>query len=142
MVVVALSTIVTGGLSCSMLWHARAESRRRADAESANLIMKLREPWAREGFKGFLGDARKGDAFMGREGEIEGFLNRMETIAMFLEQKTLKEAHVKELFAEHFKLVKSNRAIAEYYGNARRKNKKYTFTNIARVLEKMGAWDV
>ena len=119
-----------------------AESRRRAYAESANLIIKLREPGAREVFGGFLSNARKGNAFRGREEEIEGFLNRMETIAVFLEQKTPREANVKELFAEHFKLVKSNSAIAEYYGSAGRKNEKYTFTNIAGVLEKMGVWDV
>ena len=104
--------------------------------------MKLRGPWAKGKFKQFLNDARKNDKLRGREGEIDSFLNRMETIAMFMEQKTLNEVHVKELFAEHFKMIKSNRAIREYYDNARKRNEKYTFTNIARVLEKMGSWDV
>lgn len=139
---VVVSTIVSGTLSFFMLRHARAESGRLADVGSANLVMKLRGPWAKGKFKQFLSDARKNDKLLGREGEIDSFLNRMETIAMFMEQKTLNEVHVKELFAEHFKMIKSNRAIREYYDNARKKNEKYTFTNIARVLEKMGSWDV
>ena len=140
--VVVVSTVASSGFSSLMLWQSRRESKRLADVASATLIMKLRKPWAKKGFKGFLSAARSGDAFKGREGDIDSFLNRMETIAMFLEQKTLKEVHVKELFAEHFKLILTNEAIANYYTNMRKKNEKYTFINIAKALEKMKAWDV
>lgn len=141
-VVIMASTITSGSFSTFALLHARKESGRLADIQSANLIMKLREPWAKGGFKKFLDDARKSDQFVGREGEIEAFLNQMEKIAMFLEQKTLSEVHVKELFAENFKMIKANDAIAKYYDNARKQNEKYTFTNIAKVLKKMEAWGV
>lgn len=141
-VIVAASTVVSSLFSTLALRHARRESERLASVGSANLVMKLRGPWAKGKFKQFLSDARKNNELRGREGEIESFLNRMETIAMFMEQKTLNEVHVKELFAENFKMIKSNCVIREYYNNAREKNEKYTFTNIARVLEKIEAWDV
>lgn len=141
-IAIAVSTTASSLFSTLALRHARRESGRLADIQSANLIMKLRSPWGKKKFKEFLRDARKNDAFEGREGEVDSFLNRMETIAMFLEQKTLNELHVKELFAEHFKMIRSNQGIAKYYDNARKKNKKYTFTNIAKVLEKMESWGV
>ena len=141
-IAVVVSAIVSGAFSAFNLMLARKHYKKLADIESANLIMKLREPWSKDWVKEFLKDAGKNDALRGREVEIDSFLNRMETIAMFMEQKTLKEVHVKELFAEHFKLIRNNRAIGEYYDNARKKNEKYTFTNIAKVLEKMGEWKV
>lgn len=141
-IAVVVSTIVSGGFSAFNLMLARKHYKKLADVESANLIMTLRKPWSKGRFKEFLRDACKGGALQGKEGEIDSFLNRMETIAMFMEQKTLSEVHVKELFAEHFKMIKSNHAIREYYNNARKNNEKYTFTNIAKVLEKMGAWGV
>ena len=105
-------------------------------------IMSLREPWSKTHFKAFLDDARKGRSFKKREGEIEGFLNRMEIIAMFLEQKTLKEVHVKEIFGSHFKLIKESKPIKLYYNKQRKKNENYIFTNIAKALVKMEKWDV
>ena len=142
-VVVAIgASVVSSIFSTIGIWHARNESKRLAGVESGTLIMKLRKPWSKKPFKTFLYDAGKGDALKGRKGEIDSFLNRMETIAMFMEQGTLQEVHVKELFAEHFKLVINNKAIARYYRKKRRMNKKYTYINIARVLEKMKTWDV
>lgn len=141
-IAVVVSAIVSGGFSAFNLILARKHYKKLVDVESANLVMKLREPWSKDWVKVFLNDAGKNDALQGREAEIDSFLNRMEMIAMFMEQKTLREIHVKELFAEHFKLVQSNCAIAKYYNNARKKNERYTFTNIAKVLEKMEAWGV
>lgn len=139
---IAASTIASSTLSSLMLWHSRRESKRLADVASATLIMELRKPWEKKEFKEFLNASRNNSSFKGSDDDIDSFLNRMETIAMFLESKTLNEVHVKELFAEHFKLILKNQAITEYYNNMRENNKKYTFTNIAIVLEKMKGWDV
>lgn len=142
-VAVAIGASVASGIFSSIgLWRAHNESKRLGNVESATLIMKLRAPWSNKPFKMFLKDAGNGDALKGRKGEIDSFLNRMETIAMFLEHDTLREVHVKELFAEHFKLVVNNKAIARYYKYRRKMNKKYTYTNIAKVLERMKKWDV
>lgn len=141
-IAVIISTGLASFFSAKALRHASNESARLADVASANLIMTLREPWSKTHFKTFLDDVRNDSSFEEREGEIEGFLNRMEIIAMFLEQKTLKEVHVKETFGSHFKLIKENKSIKSYYNKRRKENKNYIFTNIAKVLVKMEEWGV
>lgn len=141
-IAVSVSTILASFFSAQALRYARRESARLADVASANLIVTLREPWSRGHFKAFLDHARNGGSFEGREGEIEGFLNRMEIIGIFLEQNTLREVHVKEIFGSHFKLIKDNKAIESYYNRQREEKKDYIFTNIAKALVKMEGWGV
>ncbi len=141
-IAVSVSTILASFFSAQALRHARRESARLADVASANLIVTLRKPWSKKHFKAFLHNAGEGSSFEGREAEIEGFLNRMEIIAIFLEQKTLKEVHVKEIFGSHFKLIKDNKAIESYYNRQREEKKNYRFTNIEKALVKMEGWGV
>ena len=140
-IVVVISTGLSSFFSVCALRHAQSESARLANVASANLIIALRKPWSKGHFKAFLTDVQKGISLEGRESEIEGFLNQMEKIAMFMEQETLKEIHVKELFASHFKLIIENKYIRSYYNNKRKENEKYFFTNIAKVLAKIEKWD-
>ena len=129
-IAVIISTGLASFFSARALRHMGKESARLANVASANLIMTLRKPWSKPHFKTFLDDAGRGSSFIKREGEIEGFLNRMEVIAMFLEQKTLKEVHVKEIFGSHFKLIKENKSIKIYYNKQRKKNEMVISTQV------------
>ena len=107
---------------------------------SAHLILKLNEPWTDKYFKRVLEKITKNETL--KDHEIEKFVNNLENIGIFWDDKTITDNHVKEFFGANIKLAYENAQIIKFINEFRKKNEDYYFTKLSKLFNKLDKWKI
>lgn len=140
--IIAVGALVGIGIALCTLVKNYHQTKKQTKVESANLILRLKEPWKNTKFKKFLRKLQTNDTEYISEIEIEEFLNQLEDIAIFYNDNTLTENHVKEFFGVNFKKINENTHVTKIYNKFRDLSPHYTYININRLLEKIDKWKI
>lgn len=119
----------------------KAHLAQRRKVDSAVLVRDLHSPWRNnEKFKTFLSKLNDPKVVKYDDTEMEGLLNRFESIASFWADKTLVDYHVKSLFSANLKAIRTDKCIQDYMKKSRSVNPN-CFSYLAKLLERSEEWD-
>ena len=114
----------------------------RVKVTSADISMKLFEKWRvgkNKEFQVLLDDLYALD-IAPDDPRLGLFLNTLEEIAVFWNEDTLTDNHVKEFFGSTLELFTNNPVAYEYFKNEREENPKSNYKNLQDLLDKPKIW--
>lgn len=137
-----IASFIALGIAAHSEWRRKQESKKHTKIASAQLILRLREPWHKPEFKQLLREIQRNTVIKNNEHGVEEFLNQMEDIAVFWKDGVLTDQHVKEMFGANLKNILNNEHIYRKLKKCNNENPQYTFVNLLALLEKVKSWNV
>ena len=147
MIAILISTIVNAELSKrsrqqteKSIEQTKEAMEREVKVNSARLIRDIHAPWRDDDkFKKLLARIRKHEMDYTPD-EIDRFLNKFDGIAMFWDDGTLTEPHVRSLFGANLRWIRNDACIYLHMENARKEHPR-TFSYLVKLLEQSKKWD-
>ena len=133
-----LSPIIIGTIALFTHLHQYKQQNKIA---SATLIEKLSQPWLKptKEFEHFISAALNKQPFTQTdEGEIEPFLNQMEAIAAYYDDKVITKKHIQEFFINNIKMCECSE-IQNTIDILQRENPN-NFTKIQKLIKEIKKW--
>ena len=143
-IVIGISIIVNIYIARSQESRYNDQMKRQTKVDSANLIYKLQEAWRVDGrFTDLLVKIRDPDAVLDPEkDEIYPALDLFEDIAVWWNDMTLDDNHVKEFFGTNLVHLKNNRSIMKFMESKRKMNPDYYYVNLEKLLRRVKEWNI
>ena len=140
--VIAISIIINIYIARRQESRYNDEQRRQTKVASANLAYKILGAWrAKEGFPDLLYKIRDPDA-VPDETDAYSALDLFENIAVWWNDGTLDELHVKEFFGTNLNDARNNHTMMGFMQSLRKKDPKHYYVNLDRLLNRVEEWGI
>lgn len=137
-----IPAVVALAIATATSFQIHKDSKKRTKIASAQMILKLKEPWHKPELKALLKKIQNNTVGQDDKVLVEEYLNQMEDIAAFTKDGVLTKEHVKEMFGANLKyLMMDGFARAELL-RWHELNPQYTFVNLVNLLDEAKYWDM
>ena len=119
--------------------QTKEHAERTHQAESARLALKMQEAWSETKypkFAKFIDKLYASEPIDADDPNIRRFLGELETVAIFWDEKTMLESHVREFFLEDLKLVNRNDHLRNRVKTKHEEDSR-TYEHLVKLLKKM-----
>ena len=136
-----ITALIASGMVAGVIYFANWRLlRQQKKVDSARLARELHSPWRNnKEFKMLLARINDPTVTAYDSIEIEGFLNRFESIATLWADGTLNDFHVKSLFSANLKTICSDDYIKARMEKLRTANPN-TFSHLVKLLKESEKW--
>lgn len=138
-IIAAFSAGIVAG---AILFVHRRQHNLQIKANSADLVTRIREDWSMSRNPDFAEFLKKLGNKSVEDGDqmIPRFVRVLEKVAIFADEGTITENHVREFFGGNLRHVTGNKPVHEYLKNEWEKPCPH-FTKLQKLLEKSQRWD-
>lgn len=142
--VVGVSVASTLALATIAIFTHFHRQGRQNKIDSGNLIMKLLVPWRTDtNFIKCLEFISDPSAVIKKNDQLVlSLLDQFEDIAIFWNDDTLSDNHIKEFFGTNLVNIRKNTSILNFIKEKNNEKPKYYYVNLLKLLEKSKKWNI